>query len=285
MRAYLAFSMKGSRLQLVLLLLSALVLTACQVPSSVTVGSSSSPFPKETLPEPFRPLIVGLDAPTWDNQEKTINYFGWDRKIDNTYTRIKTSEKVIAITFDDGPHGQNTPRLLDMLKKRNIKATFYVVGNMVTYNPQILRRMIAEGHEIGNHTVSHGNLARMSNSALRTELQKAHDQILKETGIEPRTMRPPGGAITRDQKQFMLEEFGYPTILWSVDPMDWKKPGPSVVTRRLLDGAAPGGILLVHDLHKATVDAMPATLDGLLAQGYRFVTVTELIAMDESGQE
>ena len=285
MRAYLAFSMKGFRLQLALLLLSALVLTACQVPSSVTVGSSSSPFPKETLPEPFRPLIVGLDAPTWDNQEKTINYFGWDRKIDNTYTRIKTSEKVIAITFDDGPHGQNTPRLLDMLKKRNIKATFYVVGNMVTYNPQILRRMIAEGHEIGNHTVSHGNLARMSNSALRTELQKAHDQILKETGIEPRTMRPPGGAITRDQKQFMLEEFGYPTILWSVDPMDWKKPGPSVVTRRLLDGAAPGGILLVHDLHKATVDAMPATLDGLLAQGYRFVTVTELIAMDESGQE
>ncbi|MDF1849646.1 MAG: polysaccharide deacetylase family protein [Verrucomicrobiales bacterium] len=277
--------MKGFRLQLVLLLLSALVLTACQVPSSVTVESSSSPFPKETLPEPFRPLIVGLDAPTWDNQEKTINYFGWDRKIDNTYTRIKTSEKVIAITFDDGPHGQNTPRLLDMLKKRNIKATFYVVGNMVTYNPQILRRMIAEGHEIGNHTVSHGNLARMSNSALRTELQKAHDQILKETGIEPRTMRPPGGAITRDQKQFMLEEFGYPTILWSVDPMDWKKPGPSVVTRRLLDGAAPGGILLVHDLHKATVDAMPATLDGLLAQGYRFVTVTELIAMDESGQE
>ena len=285
MRAYLAFSMKGFRLQLALLLLSALVLTACQVPSSVTVGSSSSPFPKETLPEPFRPLIVGLDAPTWDNQEKTINYFGWDRKIDNTYTRIKTSEKVIAITFDDGPHGQNTPRLLDMLKKRNIKATFYVVGNMVTYNPQILRRMIAEGHEIGNHTVSHGNLARMSNSALRTELQKAHDQIFKETGIEPRTMRPPGGAITRDQKQFMLEEFGYPTILWSVDPMDWKKPGPSVVTRRLLDGAAPGGILLVHDLHKATVDAMPATLDGLLAQGYRFVTVTELIAMDESGQE
>lgn len=277
--------MKGFSKHLLLVTLSAMTLTACQVPSSVKMTASTSPLPGKDLPEPFRPLIVGLEAPTWESQEKQINYFGWDRKIDNTYTRIKTSEKVVAITFDDGPHGQNTPRLLDMLKKRNIKATFYVVGNMVTYNPQILRRMISEGHEIGNHTVSHGNLARMSNSALKKELQKAHDQILQETGIAPRTMRPPGGAITRNQKQFMLEEFGYPTILWSVDPLDWKKPGPSVVTRRLLDGAAPGGILLVHDLHKATVDAMPATLDGLLQRGYRFVTVTELIAMDESGKE
>ncbi len=265
--------------------LSGIALTACQVPSSVTVTSSSSPISSENSPGLFRPLLVGLEQPTWDSLEKKVDFYGWDRKIDNTYTRIKTSEKVISITFDDGPHGVNTPRLLDMLKKRNIHATFYVVGNMVTYNPQILRRMIAEGHEIGNHTISHGNLARMSNTALKTELQKAHDQILKETGIAPRTMRPPGGAITRDQKQFMLEEFGYPTILWSVDPLDWKKPGPSVVTRRLLDGAAPGGILLVHDLHKATVDAMPSTLDQLQAQGYKFVTVTELIAMDEIGQE
>ena len=80
----------------------------------------------------------------------------------------------------------------------------------------------------------------------------------------------------------MMEEFGYPTILWSVDPEDWKKPGVSVVASRLVKGAAPGGILLVHDLHSSTVDAMPSALDQLLAQGYRFVTLTELIAMDES---
>ena len=95
-------------------------------------------------------------------------------------------------------------------------------------------------------------------------------------------MRPPGGAIKSSQKDYMLKEFGYPTILWSVDPEDWKRPGVSVVTRRLIDGAAPGGILLVHDLHAPTVDAMPKTLDTLLAQGYKFVTVTELIALDQS---
>lgn len=272
---------------LLLLALPALALTACQVPSSLSL-SSTSPLPAETSsgsPSPFRPLLVGLEKPTWENLEKKVDYYGWDRKIDDTYTRIKTSEKVIAITFDDGPHPQNTPRLLDMLKERKIKATFYVVGNMVTYNPQLLKRMIEEGHEIGNHTVTHGNLARMSNESLRAELQKAHEQITKEAGVAPRTMRPPGGAITKDQKEFMLKEFGYPTILWSVDPEDWKRPGPSVVTSRLVNGATPGGILLVHDLHKPTVDAMPSTLDQLLAKGYKFVTVSELIAMDESGRE
>ena len=274
--------MRRLTLRLILIALPVLALSACQVPSSLEVGSASI-LPVETKPEPFRPLLVGLDAPTWDSIEKEINFYGWDRIVDDTYTRIKTSEKVIAITFDDGPHGVNTPRLLDMLKKRDIKATFYVVGNMVTYNPQILRRMIAEGHEIGNHTVSHGNLARMSNEALRSELQKAHDQILKETGIAPRTMRPPGGAITRDQKAFMLKEFGYPTILWSVDPEDWKKPGSAVVTNRLVSGAKPGGILLVHDIHSPSIDAMPSTVDQLLARGFQFVTVTQLIAMDGKG--
>lgn len=233
-------------------------------------------------------LTAGLEAPTWGALELEVPKKvtpGWDREIDHTYFSIKTSEKVIAITFDDGPHGENTPRLLDMLKKRKVKATFYVVGGMVEYNPQLLRRMITEGHEIGNHTVSHGNLARMSTEALRTELKAAHEMIKEVTGIAPRTMRPPGGSITTDQKKYMLKEFGYPTILWSVDPEDWKRPGASVVTSRLINGARAGGILLVHDLHKPTVDAMPATLDKLLSQGYQFVTITDLIMMDEIDEE
>lgn len=260
-----------------------LLLTSCQVPSSVSRNASLLPVGelKITLP----PLIVGLEEPTWGSMEKKPAPSGWSREIDDTYTRVKTSRKVIAITFDDGPHPENTPRLLDMLKEREIKATFYVVGNMVKYNPQILRRMIEEGHEIGNHTVSHGNLARMSDEALIAELRTAHDQIVNETGVVPRTMRPPGGAIKSDQKKLMLEKLGYPTILWSVDPEDWKRPGPAVVTSRLVSGAAPGGILLVHDLHKPTVDAMPSTFDQLLEQGYEFVTVTELIELDETVKE
>lgn len=260
-----------------------LVLASCQVPASLSVGDGGTASVTENLLLPR--LTAGLDGPTWDQFQPEVKIpGGWNRKIDHTYFSIQTDQKVIAITFDDGPHGVNTPRLLDMLKKRNIRATFYVVGNMVSYNPQILRRMIAEGHEIGNHTVKHGNLARMSTESLRKELQAAHDMIEEATGIEPRTMRPPGGAITNEQKKYMLREFGYPTILWSVDPEDWKRPGASVVASRLINGARPGGILLVHDLHKPTVDAMPQTLDALLAKGYRFVTVTELIQMDQRGK-
>ena len=242
-------------------------------------------IPVEPKRTPLRTIAVGLEAPSWDLAKKLAAESAGPTSIDDTYTRIKTSQKVIAITFDDGPHKDNTPRLLDMLKKRNIKATFFVVGEMVRYNPHLLRRMIAEGHEIGNHTVEHKLLATKSNSYLRSELMKAHQQIVAATGVPPRTMRPPGGSITKAQKKLMLKEFGYPTILWSCDPMDWKKPGVSVVTRRLIDGAYPGGILLVHDLHKSTVDAMPQTLDTLLKQGYRFVTISELIAMDETKRE
>ena len=272
----MGFSLKS----LLPLLAAACALSSCQMPGAI----SREPLPLEqtNLSAVIR-IPVGLEAPTWDSvKTKTSTIPGWDRDIDATYFKIQTSEKVVAITFDDGPHGVNTPRLLDMLKNRNVKATFYVVGNMVKYNPQLLRRMIAEGHEIGNHTVTHGTLSKMSDAALRKELQDAHDMIVAETGVAPRSMRPPGGAIKNDQKKLMLKEFGYPTILWSVDPEDWKKPGASVVTSRLVNGAKPGGILLVHDLHASTVDAMPSTLDQLLAKGYRFVTVSELIMMDES---
>ena len=264
---------------------SLLALSSCQVPSSLS--RDPVPLDRANFASAIR-VTAGLPAPTWDSFEpkkRPSSIPGWDREIDATYFSIETSEKVIAITFDDGPHGVNTPRLLDMLKKRNVKATFYVVGNMVKYNPQLLRRMIAEGHEIGNHTVTHGTLSRMSDAGLRKELQDAHDMIVKETGVAPKSMRPPGGAITNNQKKLMLKEFGYPTILWSVDPEDWKRPGASVVTSRLVNGARPGGILLVHDLHAPTVDAMPSALDQLLAKGYRFVTITELIMMDESYEE
>jgi peptidoglycan/xylan/chitin deacetylase (PgdA/CDA1 family) len=264
-----------------------LLLTSCQVPSSVS-KSATSPLATGELKVSLPPLFAGLEAPTWGiapPKEEAPPAPGWTGPVEDTYTRVKTSKRVVALTFDDGPHPENTPRLLDMLKERKVKATFYVVGNMVKYSPHLLKRMIDEGHEIGNHTVSHGTLSRMSDEALLKELRAAHDQIVAATGVAPISMRPPGGAIKKVQKELMLREFGYPTILWSVDPEDWKRPGPAVVTSRLVNGASPGGILLVHDLHKPTVDAMPSTLDQLLAMGYEFVTVSELIKLDEAPAE
>ncbi len=201
----------------------------------------------------------------------------------DSYSSIKTNLPLVALTFDDGPHPENTPRLLDLLKSRNVKATFYVVGTNAQRHPGILRRMVAEGHEIGNHTITHGNLTKMTPDAIRKELKTSHQTILSATGVAPRSMRPPYGAITSDQKAWIKREFGYPSIMWSVDPEDWKRPGPSVVASRLVSGARPGGILLVHDIHKPTIDAMPSAIDQLLGKGFQFITVSQLVAMDGKG--
>lgn len=196
-----------------------------------------------------------------------------------TYSRVRTNLPYIAMTYDDGPHPKNTPRLLDMLRKRNIKATFYVTGRNVQLYPQLTRRIVAEGHEIGNHTWTHRNLKTLSRAEVRKELNRTRDIIVSTCGVKPRTMRPPYGALRQDQRAWIFKEYGYPTILWSVDPEDWKRPGISVVTSRIVNNTRNGGIVLAHDLHKPTVDAMPGTLDGLLRKGFKFVTVSQLLAL------
>ena len=197
-----------------------------------------------------------------------------------SYSSVKTSQPYIAMTFDDGPHPRNTPRVLDMLRKRNIKATFYVVGQNVGQYPHIVRRIVSEGHEIGNHSWSHANLSKMSDAGVRKELGKTRDAIVAACGVKPRTLRPPYGALRTSQRAWVHREFGYPTILWDVDPMDWKRPGPSVVTSRIVSNTRNGSIVLAHDLHKSTVDAMPTTLDGLLRRGFHFVTVSQLLTLN-----
>lgn len=196
-----------------------------------------------------------------------------------SFSRVMVSGQYIAMTFDDGPHPQNTPRLLDMLRARNIKATFYVIGRSVDLYPQVLRRTVAEGHEIGNHSNTHRLLSKLSDAEMLADVGRCRDAVARAAGIQPRTLRPPYGGLLQRQRELVMNEFGYPTILWSVDPLDWKRPGTGVITSRILAGASAGGIVLAHDLHSQTVDAMPATLDGLLSRGYQFVTVSQLIAM------
>lgn len=197
-----------------------------------------------------------------------------------SYSQVRTALPYIAMTYDDGPHPANTPRLLDMLRDRNIKATFYVIGRSVNQHPQIARRIVAEGHEIGNHTWSHPNLTKLSDSRVRQELDQTRDAIVAACGVQPRTMRPPYGALRSSQRAWIYSEYGYPTVLWNVDPEDWRRPGPSVVASRILNKTRNGSIVLAHDLHKPTVDAMPAALDGLLRRGFQFVTVSQLLALN-----
>ena len=201
-----------------------------------------------------------------------------------TFSEVNVDGPYIAMTFDDGPHATNTPKLLEMAAERHIKLTFFVLGECVEQNPDVLRREVAEGHEIGNHSWSHPNLAKLSDADVRSQLQRTEDIIEKTAGIKPKLMRPPYGELTKRQRILVNHEFGYKVILWDVDPLDWKRPGSNVVAQRIIAGARPGSIILSHDIHPPTIEAMPQVFDALLAKGFKFVTVSELLAMDKGGE-
>lgn len=197
-----------------------------------------------------------------------------------SYSSCRVDGPYIAMTFDDGPHPFLTPRLLDMLKARGIRATFFLIGQNAAEYPDIVRRIAAEGHEIGNHSWSHPQLTKLSPAALREEIDRTSSTIAEIIGKPLLVMRPPYGATSAYINHWMNHEFGMKVILWSVDPLDWKYRNSARVERRILAGAKPGAIILSHDIHATTVAAMPEVFDSLLAKGYKLVTVSELIAMD-----
>jgi peptidoglycan/xylan/chitin deacetylase (PgdA/CDA1 family) len=197
-----------------------------------------------------------------------------------TFNSVHVDGPYIALTFDDGPNATLTPKLLDLLAAHHMKATFFVVGQNAADHPEILRRAVREGHEIGNHSWSHPNLGKMSDEAVRREVQKTDEAIFAAIGKHPTLLRPPYGSITARQKHWIHEEFGYRIIIWDVDPLDWKRPGPSVVTSRILKETRAGSIVLAHDIHPPTLEAMPATFDQLDRKGFKSVTVSELLKME-----
>ena len=190
---------------------------------------------------------------------------------------MKPDGPCIAMTFDDGPEGIHTPRLLDFAAQRRIRLTFFVLGIKVAREPDIARRIVAEGHEIGNHSWSHANFTEISQETVRDELQKTDSAILQKAGIKTRLMRPPYGSITEAQCAWIKKEFGYRIVSWNVDPRDWKDRDPEVVAHRILGDARAGSIILCHDIHASTIDAMPGVFDHLLRRGFKFATVSELL--------
>ena len=197
-----------------------------------------------------------------------------------TWSSVRVNGPFIAMTFDDGPSAKLTPKLLDLLAERHIHVTFFVVGENAKTHPEILKRAVAEGHEIGNHSWDHPDFARKSDDFVRSQLDRTNDAIKDAIGHVPTLMRPPYGSVTKDQRKWIAADYGFKIILWSVDPLDWRRPGPDIVHKRIVEGTRNGGIILSHDIHPGTVEAMPATLDELLGKGFKFVTVSELLAME-----
>jgi len=196
---------------------------------------------------------------------------------------VRTERAAVALTFDDGPHPVHTPLLLDILAARRARATFYVIGSLVRRYPEIVQRIVAEGHELGNHTWAHPTLSQLGNAQVLREIDRTQDIIWQTVGHVPVTMRPPYGAFSPRQSRMLAAERNLPTVIWSVDPQDWRRPGTSVVAERMVRGARPGAIILAHDIHGPTVRAVPAALDGLQARGLAAVTLSELLGWGRWG--
>jgi peptidoglycan/xylan/chitin deacetylase (PgdA/CDA1 family) len=181
----------------------------------------------------------------------------------------------VALTFDDGPVAQTT-ELLDIFARKGAKATFFVVGSNAANHPEILRRMVAEGHVVANHTMDHAQLTRLSADAVRKELTRANDQIRNATGQTPTLVRPPYGA-TNATVRSVASGLGMSQIMWNVDPEDWKDKNAATVRSRVLANTGRGDIVLSHAIHPTTRAAYAGIIDGLRAKGYVLVTIPELL--------
>lgn len=203
-----------------------------------------------------------------------------------TLYRVRVPDKVVALTFDDGPSPVWTPQILDELKKANVKATFFMLGNHVEKYPQVARRAAQEGHEIENHTYDHHVLLYYKTEEIEKEIRDAEKAIKNTTGRTTRYFRPPKAWLMEKEKK-KIGEMGYKIVLWSLNSKDWVTFDDKYMVKYILRRVQPGDIILFHDSGGAfateggnreeTVKTIPRLVEKLREKGYRFVTVSELL--------
>lgn len=182
----------------------------------------------------------------------------------------------VAITYDDGPSPETTTRLLDILKSKDVKVTFFAIGRNSDAFPEILQRERNEGHLVANHSYNHPQLNAISDDRIAAELSETNRAITAALGSQPQWMRPPYGA-TNERVAAIAGQHGLSLALWDVDTADWQNRNADITCRKAVDNAVAGSIILMHDIHPSTVDAAPCIIDGLRAKGLRPVTLDELI--------
>ena len=179
----------------------------------------------------------------------------------------------IAFTFDDGPHPVWTEKLLDGLKERGIRATFFVIGQSAEEHPELIQRMLEDGNQVGNHTYSHVQLTACKTDQALEEIQKTQEVIYDATGFQPRYIRPPFGSWN----EVLQDKTNLQSVLWDVDPYDWKVQNTDIIVQRILEQTEDGSIILLHDVYEESVEAALKVADIFLERGYRFCTVDEIM--------
>jgi len=258
--------------------------------SGTTLPASLNPnAPQDSATPPGQELQTlpndGASPETSSGNQPEINFFAppeFQAKIVKNITPLG-GEKVIALTFDDGPWPSNTLKILDTLKKNNIKATFFWVGLAVKDHPQIAKQVVAEGHAIGNHTWHHW-YKRLDAATAAREIDDTADLIYKTTGVRTALFRPPGAVMNNGVADYAKQKKNV-IVMWSNDPMDYRPHSANQLVKNVMRKAKPGAIILMHDgggNHSATVHALPQIITQLREQGYKFVTIPELLEMKDS---
>lgn len=185
--------------------------------------------------------------------------------------------KTVALTFDDGPKPETTPKVLETLAQANVRATFFMLGQQVNAFPDTARQVADAGHELANHSYSHPDLATLSADKVKEQINQTQAAIFKATGVLPTYVRPPYGSFTYDT----AVAIGLPIVNWSVDSLDWKDKDVKALLNRVESQTGSQSIILMHDIQPTTVKALPKVIENLKAKGYQFVTVSEMLAEDE----
>lgn len=188
----------------------------------------------------------------------------------------------LALTFDDGPDPENTPKILDFLAEYNIPATFFVVGENAEIYPELIQRELAEGHEVGNHTFTHADLSKLNYRQQCDEVIFAENVLFEQNEHRTSLLRPPGGLYNRNTFR-MAQRFDYTVILWSLDTRDWAHTPSDQIAEKVLTEVKDGDVILFHDYisgESPTLDALEKTVPELLSRGYEFVTVSELFGLE-----
>lgn len=212
----------------------------------------------------------------------------------DTIYRVPSKEKVVALTFDDGPSPVWTPQILAVLKLANVQATFFMIGEHAQEYPEIARSVAEEGHEIGNHTYDHHGVFYYKPEELSKEVEEAEKIIKSVTGIETKYFRPPKAWLTRQEKK-QLKSMGYETVLWSLNSKDWVTFDDRYIVKYILHHIQPGDILLFHDSggvfkpeggnRKETIKAVRLLIEKLKERGYRFVTISQLLGLEVKNEK